>query len=335
MSQPAARRHREASDTLSLLRDYLREPLARCEERMREVVLGSSGEPTRQLLSGSLRQGGKRIRPILVLLSAEACGAPVWDAIDAAAAVELIHTASLLHDDVVDHASTRRGEPTLHSLWSNKLAVLGGDFILAQALHLLMSSGDLRLLQSMADTVAAMGEGEILQIFQLFDSDVTEEDYLARIRCKTAVLMASSCEMGALLAGVPGTTVEALKTYGMAAGMAFQVVDDLLDYVGDQRTVGKPVGSDLREGNLTLPIIHAMRGERGEDLRKAIDRQKLTAGAVERIAARVRRSGSLDYAYRVAEGFVAQARAALASLPETPARAWLDSLAGYLLAREA
>lgn len=332
MHEPA-RLSREASDNLSLIHGYLEAPLARCEERMRQVILGG-GQPTRQLLAGCLRQGGKRVRPILVLLSAEACGYPVLGAVDAAVAVELIHTASLLHDDVVDHAATRRGQPTLHSLWSNKLAVLGGDYILAQALELLLRSGDLRLLRSMASTVADMGEGEIMQIFDLFNTDATEEDYLARIRNKTAVLMACACEVGSLLAKAPPETVEALKEYGMAVGMAFQVVDDLLDYVGNQATVGKPVGSDLREGNLTLPVLHALGGSEGESIRKLLSRQRLTEPAAQRIAALVRRSGSLDYAFRVAESYVEEARSALAKLPESPARGWLDSLTAYLLARE-
>ncbi len=300
---------------------------------MHQAVLEGE-EPTRQLLAGSLRQGGKRIRPILALLAAEALGGSPAPAVDAAAAAELIHTASLLHDDVVDHAATRRGKPTLHSLWGNKLAVLGGDFILAQALRLLLGTGDLRLMESMATTVAAMGEGEILQIFHLFDTDTTEEDYLARIRRKTAVLMACACEMGARLAGASPSAVEALKAYGMAVGLAFQVVDDLLDYVGDQTTVGKPVGSDLLEGNLTLPVIHALRKPGGGVIRDWLERRALTPKRVQHVADLVRRYGSLDYAYGVAEGFVKEAQAALAGLPDTPARAWLDALAVYLLCRE-
>lgn len=330
----SARRRREAPDTLALIHEYLAEPLGRCEERMRQAVLGGE-EPTRQLLTGSLRQGGKRVRPILVFLSAEACGLPAVRGTDVAAATELIHTASLLHDDVVDHAATRRGNPTLHRLWGNKLAVLGGDFILAQALELLLAHGDLRLVRSTARTIAAMGEGEIMQIFHLYDADTTEEEYLGRIRRKTAALMASACEMGALLAGAPPRAVERLKAYGMAAGMAFQVVDDLLDYVGDQATVGKPVGSDLREGNLTLPVIHALGGPGGEAVREAIEQRRLTAGQAEQIADTVRREGSLDYAYRVAEGYVEEARAQLAGLGEHPALVWLDALAGYFLFRDA
>lgn len=332
MVQPA-RRCPEVPDTLALVHEYLAEPLAQCEERMRQTVLGGE-DSTTQLLAGSLREGGKRVRPILVLLTAEACGAPWSRAIDAAAAVELIHTASLLHDDVVDRAATRRGNPTLHSLWGNKLAVLGGDYILAQALQLLLTSGDLRLLQSMAQTVAAMGEGEILQIFHLFDVETSEDDYLARIRRKTAVLMACACEMGATLAGASRLVVQAFKDYGMALGMAFQVVDDLLDFVGDQSTVGKPVGSDLLEGNLTLPVLHALQGREGLFIREALDRRALTHEKVETIVDLVRRNGSLDYAYRVAEDFVEEARAILAGLPGGPARSWLDALAAYMLARE-
>jgi geranylgeranyl pyrophosphate synthase len=328
-----ARRRPEAVDTLALIHQHLAEPLALVEGRMREAVMGGE-DSTAQLLAASLRQGGKRIRPVLALLAAEASGLPTQRAVDAAAAVELIHTASLLHDDVVDDAFTRRGQPTLHSLWGNKLAVLGGDFILAQALRLLLGTGNLRLLTSMVATVAAMGEGEIMQIFHLYDVETTEEEYFDRIRRKTAVLMACSCEMGAELAGAPPALTDALRTYGLAVGMAFQVVDDLLDYVGDQAAVGKPVASDLRSGNLTLPVIHALRGAEGERLRGWIEQRTLTARQVEHVAEVVRRSGSLDYAYGVAEGFAREADTALSALPPTPAREWLKSLATYLLGRE-
>ncbi|MGE5554009.1 MAG: polyprenyl synthetase family protein [Betaproteobacteria bacterium] len=328
-----ARYRQEAVDTLALIQEHLAEPLALMEERMRQVVLGGE-ESTRQLLAGSLRQGGKRIRPILVFLAGEATGLPAVEAVDVAAAAELIHTASLLHDDVVDRAATRRGQPTLHSVWGNRLAVLGGDFILAQALQLLLGTGDIQLLNSMIATVAAMGEGEILQIFHLFDVHTTEADYLDRIRRKTAVLMACSSEMGAQLAGAPPAVVQALRTYGMAVGMAFQVVDDLLDYVGDQAMVGKPVASDLLSGNLTLPVIHTLRVAEGELLRQWIEQRELTPKQVEHVVEVVRRNGSLTYAYGVAEGFVREAQAVLANLPATPARDWLDALATYLLGRE-
>jgi geranylgeranyl pyrophosphate synthase len=300
---------------------------------MRQAVLSGEGSTT-ELLAGSLRTGGKRIRPVLALLSTEACGRPALDGVDVAAVAELIHTASLLHDDVVDHAATRRGNPTLHSMWGNKLAVLGGDYILAQSLRLLLTAGDLRLLDTLAATVAAMGEGEILQIFHLFDVDTDEQDYFERIRRKTADLMACACEMGALVAGAPEEHVTRLRVYGMAIGMAFQVVDDLLDCAGDQATVGKPVGSDLREGNLTLPVIHALRGRDGEAIREAIDRRALTPEKAEHLAELVRRNGSVEYAYQAAERFVAEGRSALAGLPPSPAVAWLDSLAAYLLSRE-
>ncbi len=332
MTEPA-RCHPEARDTLALIHQYLAEPLTLVEQRMRQAVL-SGEDSTTQLLAGCLRQGGKRIRPVLALLAAEAAGMPVVRAVDAAAAVELVHTASLLHDDVVDHAATRRGQPTLHSVWGNRLAVLGGDYILAQALLLLLGADDVRLMKSMAETLAAMGEGEILQIFHLYDVKTTEEDYLARIRRKTAVLMACSTEMGARLAGAPPAVVEPLQTYGMAVGMAFQVVDDLLDFVGDQATVGKPVASDLLSGNITLPVIHALRGAEGGLLRQWVEERKLTAKQVEHVVEVVRRNGSLDYAFGVAEGFAREAQAALSSLPGTPAREWLHSLATYLLGRE-
>lgn len=332
MTQPA-RQRREAADTLSLLHQHLSAQLQRCEERAREVVLGGD-ESTSQLLSPALRRGGKKIRPILVLLSSDAFHGPTGPAIEVATAAELIHMATLLHDDVVDNAATRRGNPTLHSVWGNRLAVLGGDYVLAQALQLLLASGDLRLVRAMASTVALMGEGEIMQTFRLYDTESGEDDYFACIRRKTAVLMSCCCEMGGLVAGAPEPAVQSLAAYGMAVGMAFQVVDDLLDYVGDQATVGKPVASDLLEGNLTLPVIHAMRGRDGDWIRAMVEERSLTPERVAQVAEAVRRNGSLDYAYRVAEGFVREALAAVQQVPASPTTEWLKSLATYLLSRD-
>lgn len=332
MTEPAHQR-REAADTLTLLQQHLSASLHRCEERAREVVLGGD-DSTTQLLAPTLRRGGKKIRPMLVLLSADAFHGSRDLAIEVATAAELIHMATLLHDDVVDNAATRRGNPTLHSLWGNRLAVLGGDYVLAQALALLLATGDLRLVRSMANTVALMGEGEIMQTFRLYDTASGEDDYYACIRRKTAVLMACCCEMGASLAGASEAGIDNLRAYGMAVGMAFQIIDDLLDYAGDQATVGKPVASDLLEGNLTLPVVHAMRGRDGEWIRAMVEERSLTPERVAQVAEAVRRGGSLDYAYHVAEGFVREALEALHQVPASPATEWLGSLATYLLSRD-
>jgi geranylgeranyl pyrophosphate synthase len=248
--------------------------------------------------------------------------------------MELIHAASLLHDDVVDHTGTRRGCPTLHTVWSNKLAVLGGDFILAQALQLLVSTRDFPLLDSVASTVSEMGEGEIMQIFHLFDAGTTEKDYFDRIRKKTAVLMACACEVGARLAGAPPVQIEAARTYGLSVGLAFQVVDDLLDFIGDQARVGKPVMNDLRNGNLTLPVIHALAHPEGAKVRDWVLRRSITQDRLDKVGQLVIKLGSLEYARRAAARIVEDARASLHALPLTPARELLDGLALFTLDRD-
>jgi geranylgeranyl pyrophosphate synthase len=293
-----------------------------------------SGEAVvKRLFSSVGHTGGKRIRPILVLLSAEAGGGSVEQGIKVAASAEMVHLATLLHDDVIDNSTLRRGEPTLHSIWGNKVAVLGGDYLFARAFDLLVEVGDLRLLQSMAGMIAGMGEGEILQIFFAYDPSTAEADYYERIRRKTAWFMSTCCEMGALLGELSQVQVTALSEYGTSVGIAFQVMDDLLDFIGDRETVGKPVGSDLLEGNVTLPVIHALRGAHGDEIREIIRRRQIGPEEASHIADIVREEGSLEYAYAAATKYVQSAQKALRELPAGEAATCLADLADYVINR--
>lgn len=328
-----ARQRHDGPDTLTVLRGRLAGPLAKAENIMQARIM--SGEAVvKRLFSSVARTGGKRVRPILALLSAEVGGGPVEQSIKVAASAEMVHLATLLHDDVIDNSPLRRGEPTMHSLWGNKVAVLGGDYLFARAFDLLVEVGDLRLLQSMAGMIAGMGEGEILQIFFAYDSSTSEADYYERIRRKTAWFMSTCCEMGGFLGNLTPAQITALADYGTAVGIAFQVMDDLLDFMGDEETVGKPVGSDLLEGNVTLPVIHALRGEHGDEVRDLIRKRQIGPEQAKRIADIVREEGSLEYAYGAATKYVQSAQKALRQLPPGEAVACLADLADYVINRD-
>lgn len=311
----------------------LKEPLGQVENQMAAIL--TVGDANLDAVMTPLqRAGGKRIRPVLVILSAQCFTDRAEKAVPVAVCAELVHTATLMHDDVVDNASLRRGQPTLHSLWGNKIAILAGDNIFAKAIDLLVTLGDLRLLRAMAGMIARMGEGEILQIFQAYNPDLAEEDYYERIRRKTALFLSTCCEMGAITADAPPEAVASLTEYGLNLGMAFQVVDDLLDFVGEEEKTGKPVGSDLVEGNITLPVLHALRvSPQREKLRQMIKERAFQRGTMKVVQDILVESGSLDYARQVAQDFANKAVQALASIPDTLARQLLVDLANYTVVR--
>ncbi len=206
-----------------------------------------------------MNSGGKRIRPQLAIISARIGGYTGWDAVRLSGAIECIHTATLLHDDVVDKADTRRGRPSANSMWSNEMCVLGGDFILAKAFSALTAIGNLRILQVVSKATERLSEGELFQMMNIGNMAITEQDYMNIIIDKTAVLMEAACRGGAILGGLPHELEEALAKFGFSLGIAFQMTDDVIDYRSDQAVMGKTPGKDLEEGKLTLPLIIALR----------------------------------------------------------------------------
>ena len=265
--------------------------------------------------------GGKRIRPRLVLLFAGALGFQGPERYTLAATVEFIHTATLLHDDVVDESSLRRGRDTTNAVFGNAASVLVGDFLYSRAFQMMVSVNNLRVLDVLADATNVIAEGEVLQLMNMHDADLAVDEYLRVIRFKTAKLFEASARLGALLAGADATTEESCADYGRSLGTAFQLVDDLLDYDGETHELGKNVGDDLREGKPTLPLLVAMArsgpGER-DMMRRAIE-----YGEVARLAdivTVVRRTGALDAARQVARDEAAKARACLHGLPTSPQR---------------
>ena len=282
--------------------------------------------------------GGKRLRPILVVLSAKVCGYEGSDAHTLAAVVELIHVASLVHDDVLDEAAIRRGRETLQTKWGNKVAVLVGDYLHARVLSMLVSRrADDPAMAILADTTQAMCEGEVIHAYKSGDFDISEAEYLKIISFKTGKLIAASCTLGAHLGTTETQQIEALTTYGQQIGTAFQIVDDLLDFTEDSDTLGKDAFGDLREGKLTFPIIYARsicNDDEKHKLEKVLHPDTDETEAIDFVKSLFLRYGVEPHCLKVAQGYADRAKAALAALPETPARIALEQLADYVVSRE-
>ena len=279
--------------------------------------------------------GGKRLRPLLVLLSASALGRMGPEQVKFAAVVEFIHTATLLHDDVVDISSLRRGRVTANEKFGNAPSVLVGDFIYTRAFQLMVELGHMTLLDHMANTTNAIAEGEVLQLIRAGDPSVTEDQYLEVIERKTAVLFAAACRGASILGGGDATQQQQLSDFGLNLGIAFQMIDDVLDYTGDPALTGKQVGNDLNEGKPTLPLIHVMANGQSADralVRDALA-QKSSAQLTDVIAA-VERAGSIEFTQRRAMEHQSLAENALQTLPPSAAKSALIALSELSVNRE-
>ncbi|PRY79969.1 polyprenyl synthetase family protein [Marivita geojedonensis] len=279
--------------------------------------------------------GGKRLRPMLTLAAARMCGYEGDNHVKLAATVEFIHTATLLHDDVVDESEKRRGRPTANLLWDNKSSVLVGDYLFARSFQLMTETNNIRVLRILSDAAATIAEGEVLQMTAAQDLRTTEAIYLQVVRGKTAALFSAATEVGGVIAEMDEAQVKALFDYGDALGIAFQIVDDLLDYWGSDAT-GKNVGDDFRERKLTLPVIKAVA--LGDDEERAfwkrtIEKGRQEDGDLEHAIALLNKHGTLEATRAEANEWIAKARAALAHLPAHPIRDMLDDLADYVVAR--
>ncbi|MDH5338465.1 MAG: octaprenyl diphosphate synthase [Rubrivivax sp.] len=265
--------------------------------------------------------GGKRIRPRLVLLVSQALGYVGPERHELAAIVEFIHTATLLHDDVVDESSLRRGRATANAVFGNAASVLVGDFLYSRAFQMMVSVDRMRVLQVLADATNVIAEGEVLQLMNMHDPDLAVADYLRVIRFKTAKLFEASARLGAVLADSPPEVEERCASYGRSLGTAFQLVDDLLDYEGDSRELGKNIGDDLREGKPTMPLLIAM--ERGTAAERQLIRQAIEGGEAPRledVVAVVRRTGALDATREAAQREADAARQCVEPMPPSAAR---------------
>ncbi len=281
-----------------------------------------------------VNSGGKRLRPALVLLSAGACGYRGKRHIDLAAIIEFIHTATLLHDDVVDDSMLRRGRDTANAIWGNEASVLVGDFLYSRAFEMMVEVGDMRVMEILAHATNTIAEGEVMQLLNVHDPDTTEERYLSVIYAKTARLFEAGSQLGAVLAGSDETVERAMAEYGKFLGTAFQLIDDVLDYSATSDQLGKNVGDDLAEGKPTLPLIHAMAHgspEQAERIRAAIRH-----GGREHIAEiteTIESTGAIAYTARLARQEADKAIAALGAIPDSPYKQSLIDLANFSVDR--
>ncbi|MFZ2089655.1 MAG: polyprenyl synthetase family protein [Desulfobaccales bacterium] len=281
-----------------------------------------------------LLSGGKRVRPLLFLLSARLCGCQSNHLTDFSTIFEYLHAATLLHDDVVDAATVRRGISTANTVWGNQAVILVGDFLLAKSLSLAVDTDKLKVLKVLAHTTTLMAEGEILQLLHAHNLNLTEEQYFEVTIRKTAALMSAACQTGAILAGVSEAQEEALTQFGMNLGISFQVVDDILDFTGDQRQLGKPVINDLKEGRITLPVIHALAHAGEADRRRLKDlAQDVRPEYASDILTLLKKTGSLDYAREQARHYTLKAQENLNAFPDSVEKGYFWAITEELLLR--
>ena len=282
-----------------------------------------------------IEAGGKRMRPVLVLLASRNLGYAGKDHIELATVIEFLHTATLLHDDVVDMSEMRRGRPTANTHWDNPSSVLVGDFIYSRAFELLVGIGDMAIMDVMASTTNKISEGEVLQLVNQRNPRTTEADYMHVILNKTAILFAAACKSAAILAGADDKIRDNLHNFGLQVGLAFQLVDDVLDYSGSSDTMGKNVGDDLAEGKPTLPLIHAM--QHGSESERSLIEKAITSGGLEHldtIINTVKDSGALDYTRDKASQCIDSALTCLDCLPDNEFRTGLVQVAEAALHRD-
>ncbi|MDN5345060.1 MAG: heptaprenyl diphosphate synthase component 2 [Clostridia bacterium] len=281
-----------------------------------------------------IQAGGKRLRPAFAILAARCCGAPLERVLPLAVALEMIHMASLVHDDVIDASPLRRGRPTVWTRWGKELSLHTGDYLFARSLLLVATYDDPRIPSILASTSVKMVQGELHQLAGAFDLDVTLRDYLKRIYRKTALLIAASCQLGAIAAGAREELIQHLYLYGRNLGMAFQITDDVLDMVAEPERLGKPIGSDLRQGVITLPAIYALRTcAKKQKLICLLARRDKTTVEIQELIQLIKNCGGIDYALGLAERYLARARQHAVFLPAGAARDTLMGLTYYIRAR--
>jgi octaprenyl-diphosphate synthase len=313
----------------------LRQDLEKVEAQFR-LDLASDVELIGKVGEYVLASGGKRVRPMLLLLAARISGYTGDQHIGLASVVEFIHTATLLHDDVVDGADLRRGNASANSVWGNEASVLVGDFLFAKSFSIMVRDGDLKILQVLSDATTKMAEGEVLQLASTCDVDLDEARYIEVVSCKTAVLMSAACQCGGILARVDEAEEHALRDIGMDLGIAFQFMDDALDYVADQAEFGKARGQDLAEGKMTLPLIHALRScsleEQGR-VAEIIAQDALSEAEIDEVVALIDRYQGIDYTRARAVELVEKAKSRLTVFPANQASLALMELADYVVGR--
>lgn len=313
----------------------LADDMAAVNEMIRTRMASENAPRIPEVTAHLVEAGGKRVRPMMTLAAARMCGYDGPYHIHLAATVEFIHTATLLHDDVVDESYQRRGRPTANLLWDNQSSVLVGDYLFSRSFQLMVETGSLRVLDILANASATIAEGEVLQLTAAADLATTEEIYFKVVRGKTAALFSAAMEVGGVIAGADDVKVQALFDYGDALGIAFQIVDDLLDYGGTD-VIGKNTGDDFRERKLTLPVIRAIAAADADERAfwdRTIGRGRQDDGDFDRAMAILTKHGSLHATRDTALEWAARAKGALAPLPDHDLKTMLSDLADYVVAR--
>ena len=313
----------------------LDEDLQRIEEEINKNL--QSSVPLIALVTRYImRSGGKRLRPLLMVLAARLLNYQGNDHYGLSIVFEYLHAATLLHDDVVDNAELRRGRPSANTLWGNAAVVLVGDFLLATSFFLSVTSGNLKILRILSETTTSMAEGEVLQLINSDNLEISQEEYIEVIKRKTAILISAACQIGAILARADQEQEEAMRSFGLNLGIAFQLRDDFLDYTGSAEEFGKPVGKDLQEGKITLPLIHALQSSHDGDHQRLVE-LIISDRNYEQIFTEVKKiiqdHQGLDYTDNLANYYITEAKSALSIFPESPTRQSLLEIAEYVISR--
>ncbi|MEZ5667847.1 MAG: polyprenyl synthetase family protein [Alphaproteobacteria bacterium] len=307
--------------------------------RVNQLIVDNMDNPVPlipQLAGHLIAAGGKRLRPILTLAAAQLCGYRGERHLGLAACVEFIHSATLLHDDVVDESKLRRGLDTANAVWGNQASVLVGDYLFTRAFQLMVADGSLEVLEILSNASAVIAQGEVHQLAIASNLDTSVEDYMTVVRSKTATLFAAAAKIGAVVADRPAAERDALDAYGMNLGMAFQMVDDFLDYAASQELLGKSVGDDFREGKMTLPVVFAIQHATAEQRafwKRTLEDMDQRDGDLAHAMALLQQCGALEDTKAEARRFGEQARTALAMFPERPARRELSAVIDFCIAR--
>ena len=326
---------REQKPSLQAIHDLVLDDL----RRVNQVIVDNMQSPVSlipQLAGHLVAAGGKRLRPVLTLAAAKLCGFQGDRHIALAACVEFIHTATLLHDDVVDESMLRRGRDSANALWGNQPSVLVGDFLFARAFELMVADGSLKVLKILSKASSVIAEGEVLQLMTTNDTATSEEAYLEVIRAKTATLFAAAARIGAVVADRPKVEEEALESYGMNLGIAFQLIDDVLDYSAVQAELGKTVGDDFREGKISLPVVLAWRRGSAEDRdfwRRTLEKLDQKDGDLERAIGLMEKRGALRDTVERARHYGAIARDALGVFPAGPLKSAMEEAIDFAIER--
>ncbi len=322
--------------TIEQILDLVKDELQAVEREMAQNMLSEiSMIPTvsRYLISS----GGKRFRPMLLILCARLCGYNGQKAIPLASTIEFIHTATLLHDDVVDRAFVRRGMASANYVWGDGASVLVGDFLFTKSFSLIVKEGNLRILEVISAATTRMAEGEVMQLVKMGDPHISEEDYFYVITNKTAVLISAACQIGAILAASTPATEKALRNFGLNLGIAFQLVDDILDYSAEAETLGKGIGQDLNEGKVTLPLIYMLKTSpprEREKIGQIIQNKNRLPADIAYLWRLIQEGGGLTYTIKIAENYVQQAKNLISSFAPSPEKEALLTLADYTVKRK-